>query len=121
MFQLTISINEAQTEALYALLNRFISSTNDEDDFGAGIELFVIDEDFADYYNQTQSYIGAFNIRKVEIVDNTKSKYNPVKAPLKDGLKISINNKYIYTELNLEKKPWLMRWNKTTNELTNVG
>ena len=103
VFQLTISINEAQIEALYALLNRFISSTYDEDDFEAGIELFVLDEHLADYYNQIQSYIGALNILKVEIVDNTKSKYNPVKAPLKDGLKININNKYMYTELNLEK------------------
>ena len=94
-------MNEAQIENLYALLKCFISSTCDDDDFEYWV--FVIDDNFADHYKPIQSYVGAFNIIEVEIVDNTKRKYNPVDAPLKDGLKIIINNEYIHSELNLEK------------------
>ena len=77
------------------------------DQFRRGMNYFRKDDTFQDYYDNIEPYTDAFRIIKITEIENSKAKYNPVKAPLKDGLKISINNKYIYTELNLEKTTFI--------------
>jgi hypothetical protein len=66
--------------------------------------LFRRDDTFNDYYNKIEPYTDAFKIIKITPVENSKSKYNPLTAPLRDGTKISINSRYVHTELNLERK-----------------
>ena len=62
------------------------------DQFRQGMNYFRKDDTFQDYYDNIEPYTDAFRIIKITEIENSKAKYNPVKAPLKDGLKISINN-----------------------------
>ena len=71
------------------------------------MELFCLDDTFADYYNKIEQYTDAFRIIKLTPVENSKSKYNPLTAPLRHGTKISINSRYVHTELNLERKHFI--------------
>ena len=68
------------------------------------MKLFGRNDTFADYRDIIEPYTDAFNIIKITPVENSKSEYNPLKAPLRDGNKISINSRYVHTELNLERK-----------------
>ena len=68
------------------------------------MELFGRDDTFNDYHDIIEPYTDAFKIIKITPVENSKSKYNPLKAPLRDGNKISINSRYVHTELNLERE-----------------
>ena len=67
------------------------------------MDLFGRDDTFADNYNNVEQYTDAFKIIKITPVENSKSKYNPLKAPLRDGNKIRSKCHYVRTELNLRE------------------
>jgi len=90
-YQITIRVNESDMTRLYDLFKEFIRSG--ERDFSIVVGLFCRDDTFDDYYNKIEPYTDAFRIIKLTPVENSKSKYNPLTAPLRDGTKISINSR----------------------------
>ena len=102
VYQITIRVNEGDVTRLYTLLNEFIHAG--ERDFRIVMDLFSRDDTFDDYYNKIDPYPDAFTNIKITPVENSKSKYNPLEAPLRDGTKMSINSRYVHTELNLERE-----------------
>ena len=105
VYQITISVNESDIQTLYTLLNDFVTAGTDE--FKEGMYYFRRDDTFKDQYDIIEPYTDAFKIIKITPVENSKSKYNPLKAPLRDGNKISINSRYVHTELNLKRKHFI--------------
>ena len=91
-------------DRIYDLLKQFIRS--EERDFRIVMDLFKRDDTFADYYDIIQPYVDAFKIIEITPVENSKSKFYALEAPLRDGNKININSRYVHTELDLERKKY---------------
>ena len=85
-YQITIRVNESDMTRLYDFFKKKHTLGGGRD-FRTGMGLFCLDDTFADYYNKIEQYTDAFRIIKLTPVENSKSNYNPLTAPLRDGTK----------------------------------
>ena len=70
--------------------------------FRLGIKILLTDGEFEHLYDSLVSGFGivGFKIFTVDSIDSSKSKHKPLDKNLKDSLKISMNNKYMKTEID---------------------
>ena len=74
---------------------------SDRKEFTFGINIFLTDADFYEYFRDKAAYIDAFKIFSVDTIVESKSKHNPLSKKLKNAAqKISVHNTYIETKLN---------------------
>ena len=57
----------------------------------------MTDQEFNELYDKKGHYIIAFKIKSVDQIESSKSTHNPRDKKLKDGHKVSMNNKYMNT------------------------
>ena len=68
--------------------------------FKLGIKIFSTDEEFAELFDKKGHYIIAFKIFSADSIEPTKSKHKPLEKNLKDAQKMSMNCKYIKTNID---------------------
>ena len=61
------------------------------------------DSVFDEYLNKVRDYISVVYIKGIEELNPSDKKYNPYDDPLKDSSHISINYKYIHTNIDISK------------------
>ena len=61
------------------------------------------DSVFDEYLNKVRDYISVVYIKGVEELNPSDKTYNPYDDPLKDSSHISINYKYIHTNIDISK------------------
>jgi len=65
------------------------------------IDIMKTNDEFRDFFHYKEHYINSVYIASVEKIEKSKTKYNPLTTKLKDSFHISINFKYISTEVDL--------------------
>jgi len=65
--------------------------------YNRGIKIFLTDEDFKKFFGDKEHYLIAFKIKSVDQIESSKSRHKPLEKKLKDGHKVSMNNKYMNT------------------------
>ena len=80
---------------------RITDTEEDKKEWKQIISIMKSDAEFKKYYDLRESYINAVYIGRVERIKNRRSSYNPLDENLRDATKISINYRYIETNLNM--------------------
>ena len=69
--------------------------------FDRAMAILQTDHDFAEYCKNVEDYIDVIYIKKVEPNEPSTKKYDPYIDPVKDTSHVSINYKYINTNMDL--------------------
>ena len=84
------------------LLKTYITNTEeDKDEWKHILKIMLSDREFKKWYNIVEPYIDAIYIKSVDRIKRNKNKYNALDESLRDTEHISLNYRYIETNLNM--------------------
>ena len=86
------------------LLKTYITNMKQDDpQWGAMMSILDTDKKFEDFIRNTPHYLNAIYVKEAEEDTPTDKVYNPYEAPLKSTSNVSINYRYIHTNVELSK------------------
>ena len=81
------------------LLNKYIVESDYE--WNQITDILLSNDAFSEFFEKTQGYVKAVYVKSAEHIPKTKKKYNVEKEKLKDTTHVSINYKYIETNVDM--------------------